>query len=61
MPSDPRDRGRVRLFAPEETPRDVITEVNTDMVQVLAMPELKGALVAQGKRSPRVRPNTWPR
>ncbi len=36
------------MLAPAGTPRDVVAKVNADMLQVLAMPEVKSALVLQG-------------
>ena len=36
------------ILAPAGTPHDIITKVNADMTTVLAMPEVRSALVAQG-------------
>lgn len=38
------------MFAPSGTPREIIVKVNADMMQVLAMPEVGGALAAQGMK-----------
>ncbi len=36
------------MLAPAGTPRDIILKINADMTRVLAMPEVKTALAAQG-------------
>ena len=38
------------MFAPSGTSREIIVKVNADMRQVLAMPEVGGALTAQGMK-----------